>query len=144
MPFTGPIEDRMLIRERMSAYADSMFSKDLEGWLSHFAEDIVWRFGDSERHGREEMRASWPNLWEPLKAMGLFVEVASIEVEGDRARAKCYSRQIFFHKDGKVVKLVGLYSDELVKRDGEWLFASREYTMIGQEPDGAMPAAAAD
>ena len=138
MPFTGPIEDRMLIRERMSAYAESMFSQDLEGWLSHFTEDVAWRFGANTMHGREELKASWPNLWNPLKAMGYFTEVASIEVEGDKARAKCYSRQIFFHKDGKVVKVVGLYRDELVKRGGEWLFSAREFTMIGQEPDGAV------
>lgn len=144
MPFTGPIEDRMLIRERMSAYADSMFSQDLEGWLSHFTEDIAWRFGDSAMHGRDELRASWPNLWAPLKAMGLFIEVGSTEVEGDRAKAKCYSRQIFFHKDGKVVKLVGLYTDELVRQDGQWLFASREFQMIGQEPDGAIAGPAGD
>jgi len=138
MPFTGPMEDRILIRERMSAYAESMFSQDLEGWLAHFTEDVDWRFGAGTMKGRDELRASWPNLWTPLKAMGYFTEVASIEVEGDRAKAKCYSRQIFFHKDGKVVKVVGLYRDELVKRHGEWLFAAREFTMIGQEPEGAV------
>ena len=136
MPFTGPIEDRMLIRERMSAYAESMFSQDLEGWLSHFTEDVAWRFGASTMNGREELKASWPNLWTPLRAMGYFTEVGSIEVDGDRAKAKCYSRQIMFRKDGTVVKMVGLYTDELVKRDGEWLFAAREFTMIGQEPAG--------
>lgn len=144
MPFTGPIEDRTLIRERMSAYADSMFSQDLEGWLSHFTEDIAWRFGANAMHGREELRASWPNLWNPLKAMGLFIEVTSIEVEGERAKAKCYSRQIFFHKDGKVVKLVGLYRDVLVRQGGEWLFAERSYEMLGQEPDGAITAPVGD
>jgi ketosteroid isomerase-like protein len=144
MPFTGPIEDRMLIRERMSAYADAMFSQDLESWLSHFTDDVAWRFGSSTMTGREELRASWPNLWAPLRAMGYFTEVASIEVEGERAEAKCYSRQIFFRKDGTVVKLVGLYRDELVKRNGEWLFAAREFEMIGQEPQGAVATPAGD
>ena len=140
MPFTGPMEDRNLIRERMAAYSDSMFSADLEGWLSHFAEDIVWRFGANTMNGRDEMRASWPNLWEPLRAMGLFIEVASIEVEGDRAKARCYSRQIFFRKDGTVIKVVGLYRDVLVRRGDTWLFAEREFEMIGQEPEGAIVA----
>lgn len=136
MPFTGPMEDRQLIRERMSAYADSMFSQDLEGWLSHFTEDISWRFGNETMSGRDELRASWPNLWEPLKAMGYFTEVASIEVEGDRARAKCYSRQIFFRKDGATTKIVGLYRDVLARIDGDWLFAERAFEIIGTEPDG--------
>jgi ketosteroid isomerase-like protein len=136
MPFSGPVEDRNLIRERMSAYADSMFSQDLEGWLSHFTDDVDWRMGDNTMKGKDELRASWSNLWTPLKAMGYFTEVGSIEVEGDRARAKCFSRQIMFRKDGSVAKMVGLYKDELVKQDGQWLFAAREFIMIGQEPDG--------
>jgi ketosteroid isomerase-like protein len=138
MPFTGSIEDRHLIRERYSAYSDSMFSADLEGWLSHFADDVVWRFGANTMNGRDELRASWPNLWEPLKGMGLFTEVAAIEVEGDRAKGKCYSRQIFFRKDGSVTKVVGLYRDVLVRRGDAWLFAERAFEVIGSEPEGAV------
>lgn len=138
MPFTGPLEDRNLIRERMAAYADSMFSQDLDAWLAHFTEDVDWRFGDNRMKGKDELRASWPNLWNPLKAMGYFTEVGSIEVAGDRAKARCYSRQIMFRKDGTVAKMVGLYKDELVKQDGAWLFSSREFVMIGQEPASAV------
>ena len=138
VPFTGPMEDRNLIRERMAAYSDSMFSADLEGWLSHFTDDVQWRFGTNSMNGREELRASWPNLWDPLKAMGLFTEVTSIEVDGDRAKAKCYSRQIFFHKDGTVTKVVGLYRDVLVRQGDTWLFAEREFEALGSEPEGAV------
>lgn len=138
MPFSGPLEDRLLIREKMSAYAEAMFSQDLEAWLAHFAEDVDWRWGSNCTKGVEAMRASWPNLWAPLRAMGLFTEVSSIEVDGDIASAKCYSRQIFFHKDGKVVKVVGLYTDRLVRQNGSWLFAERSFKMIGVEPEGAI------
>ena len=136
MPFTGSIEDRHLIRERMSAYADAMFTQNLDSWLSNFAEDIVWKFGSSTMNGREALKASWPALWEQVRAMGYFTEVASIEVDGDWAKAKCYSRQIFFRKDGTVTKVVGLYSDVLERQGDAWVFAEREFSIIGTEPEG--------
>ena len=56
----------------------------------------------------------------------------------NRASARCYSRQIMFRKDGGVGKIVGLYHDQLVRSGGTWLFQTREFEFIGQEPI-AMP-----
>jgi len=128
------LEDRLLIRERMSDYADSMFQQDLDAWLANFTEDCIWRGVGLEYHGLEELAASWPKLWEPLVKMAYFTEVAAIKVRGDEASARCYSRQIMFRKDGGVNKIVGLYSDRLVRRGGTWLFHTREFEFIGTEP----------
>ena len=142
MPLDRGLEDRLLIRERMSDYADAMFQQDLERWLSSFTEDCVWRGVGLEYRGREALAGSWPKLWEPLKRMAYFTEVAGIEVDGDRARARCYSRQIMFRKDGSVGKIVGLYRDQLVRRGATWLYQTREFEFIGIEADtrdGAPP-----
>jgi ketosteroid isomerase-like protein len=133
----GALEDRLLVRERMSDYADAMFQQDLEAWLACFTEDCVWRGAGLEYRGLEELAGSWPKLWEPLRRMAYFTEVAAIRVEGDHARARCYSRQIMFRKDGSVGKIVGLYHDELVRRGGTWLFQTREFEFIGAEADAA-------
>lgn len=130
---TGPLEDRILIRERMSDYADSMFQCDLDAWLANFTEDCLWHGNGMEMRGLEALAASWPNLWAPLLRIAYYTETAAIYVDGDRATARCYSRQIMFRKDGKVDKLAGLYHDKLVKRDGTWLFYEREFEFIGRE-----------
>ena len=140
MPFDGTLEDRLLIRERMSDYADAMFQQDLQAWLGCFVEDCVWRGVGLEYRGLEQLAGSWPNLWEPLVKMAYFTEVAAIKVDGDRASARCYSRQIMFRKDGGVGKIVGLYHDQLVRRGATWLFQEREFEFIGAEP-AAPPAA---
>jgi ketosteroid isomerase-like protein len=134
MPFEGTLEDRLLIRERMSDYADAMFQQDLAAWLANFTEDCVWRGVGLEYRGLKELAASWPALWEPLVRMAYFTEIAAIAVDGDRASARCYSRQIMFRKDGGVGKIVGLYRDQLVRRGGTWLFQTREFEFIGREP----------
>jgi ketosteroid isomerase-like protein len=135
MPSTGPLEDRILIRERMSDYADSMFQRDLDAWLANFTEDCVWRGNGMEMRGQEALAASWSNLWDPLKKMAYFTEVAAIQVEGDAATARCYSRQIMFQRDGAVRKFAGLYHDRLVRRGDTWLFSEREFEFIGTEPN---------
>ena len=135
MPFEGTLADRILIRERMSEYADSMFQCDLDAWLANFTEDCVWRGAGMEMRGLEALAASWPNLWAPLTRMAYFTEVAAIKVNGDRASARCYSRQIMFRKDGGVNKIAGLYHDQLVRRGDTWLFAEREFEFIGTEPN---------
>jgi hypothetical protein len=133
MPFDGTLEDRLLIRERMSDYADSMFQQHLTAWLANFTKDCVWRGVGLEYRGLDELAGSWSSLWEPLVKMAYFTEVAAISVKGDQASARCYSRQIMFRKDGGVGKIVGLYKDHLVRQGGTWLFQTREFEFVGTE-----------
>jgi ketosteroid isomerase-like protein len=135
MPFEGALADRILIRERMSDYADAMFQRDLDAWLANFTEDCLWRGNGMEMRGLEALAASWPNLWAPLNRMAYFTEVAAIKVTGDTATARCYSRQIMFQKDGAVRKFAGLYHDKLVRSGETWLFAERAFEFIGTEPN---------
>ncbi len=133
-------KDRVLIRERMSTYADTMFQQDLSGWLANFSADCVWRGVGLEYRGLAQLAASWPLLWEPLSRMAYFTEVAAIELRVDHASARCYSRQIMFRKDGGIRKFVGLYRDQLVRSKGTWLFKLREFEFIGTEELIAPPA----
>ena len=133
MNFDADFRDRVLIRERMSTYADTMFQQNLPGWLANFTEDCVWRGVGLEYCGHAQLAVSWPLLWEPLSKIAFFTEVAAIELHDDHARARCYSRQIMFRKDGGVRKFVGLYRDHLVRSQGTWLFKLREFEFIGTE-----------
>lgn len=40
--FTGPIEDRLAIRELMDGYASAVTQRDEEAWASLWAEDSRW------------------------------------------------------------------------------------------------------
>ena len=55
MPFEGALADRVLIRERMSEYADSMFQRDLGAWLANFTEDCLWRGNGMEMRGLDAL-----------------------------------------------------------------------------------------
>jgi len=55
------------------------------------------------------------------------ITTPSIAVDGDRATAVCYlTADFLLRKKGRVQALAGRYEDELVRRDGRWLFWRRE------------------
>lgn len=138
MAFSGPLEDRLLIRELMGDYSDATFRRDAEGWLACWTEDGVRaQAGAAEHRGKPALRAMWDTVWAMLDRLAFFTEIGVIEVHGDRATARCYCREILFLKGGGVRKVVGVYDDDLVRESGKWLFARREYQLFMDE--GAAP-----
>jgi ketosteroid isomerase-like protein len=133
MAFTGPIEDRLAIRERYGTYSDSSFRKDVEAWLECWTSDGVRAQGQAEASGVEGLRRFWDRAWAAMERMAFFAEVAAIEVEGDRATARAYCREILALKTGGIRKVVGVYDDVLVRDTGVWRFARRQYTLFMDE-----------
>jgi ketosteroid isomerase-like protein len=135
--FKGPLDDRLVIRERMGAYSDAVFQRDRELWLANWIEDCTWHTLGREFRGKPELRDQWAKIWESLEKMAFFIEVGAIEVLGEKADARCYCREILFLKDGRVRKVVGQYDDMLVRENGVWLFAKRSYTLLMSEGGAA-------
>jgi hypothetical protein len=135
MAFTGPVEDRLAIRERYNAYSDAATSANEEIYLSCWHADGVRIGQGQECRGRENLRAQWREIWTIMDRMAFFSEPGSIEISGDRARAHCNCREIIVLKTGELWKVVGRYDDELVREGGTWVFARREYTMLINEKD---------
>ncbi len=133
MAFDGPLEDRLLIRERMGAYSDAIFRRDVEAWLACWTEGGVRAQGGAEHRGKPALRAMWERVWAGLEKMAFFTELGASEVRGEHATARCYCREILFLKDGGIRKVVGVYEDELVRENGVWLFARRDYQLLMDE-----------
>ena len=140
MPFTGSLEDRIAIRELNETYADAGFRGDVDQWLGCFAEDCVWITEFGEMRGKAQLRGMWDQIWQTMGALGFFTVLGSIEVAGDTARTRAYVREIFLAKDGALQKLVGRYDDELVRVNGEWRFARRDYSVLIRETGAAVTA----
>lgn len=133
MPFTGPLEDRLAIRELYSRYADAAFSGNTEAWLDCWAVDCTWVTPLGPSSGKEALVKQWEALWSLIETMTFFTEVGGIEVEGDRVRSHGYSRENSLWKDGRMVKITGRYDDEAVREDGIWRFTRRTFTPHLQE-----------
>jgi uncharacterized protein (TIGR02246 family) len=131
--FSGPLADRQLIRELFGAYSDATFQRDMDAWLACYAEDGVWVMMGRDIAGKPALRAQWEKLWSTIDRMAFFSEIGAIKVDGNRAETRCYCREIMHYKNGTTLKVVGMYEDELIRIDGDWRFARRNYQLLSNE-----------
>jgi uncharacterized protein (TIGR02246 family) len=130
MPFTGPSEDRLAIRELLETYADAVTQNDPAAWGATWAEDGEWSLPDYPELGTTRGREAIVAMWiEAMKAYpGIMFEAwpGSIAVDGDRAVMRSYTSEIY-DQDGLTKRDRGVYDDVCVKRNGMWLFHSRTF-----------------
>jgi ketosteroid isomerase-like protein len=136
MPYTGPAEDRLAIRELLETYADAVTRLDAETWAATWAEDAEWSLPDYPEIGTTRGRAAIKAMW--IEAMqhypGIMFEAwpASIEVAGNTATMRSYTAEVY-DRDGMTVRDRGRYEDICVKVDGVWLFQSRGFRNIHRQ-----------
>ena len=144
MAFTGPLEDRLAIRELMNTHAHGVMTKDPDVWGSIWADDAFWELLEYPDLGGFDGKDAIVSAWtEALKVYGLddmtkpmvyFMEPGSIEVYGDRATAVAYTHEVYQHPESKkIVRGTGRYDDVLEKRDGQWLFVRRAYGIVHEQ-----------
>ncbi len=134
MAFDGPLEDRLAIRELVTAYGDAVTRHDAADWGALWAEDAVWSLpelpGMENLSGRAAIVAAWI---EAMKGFPFQVNIqtpADTRVSGNRATGRTYTCELVKDTEGKRARWTGLYEDEYVKRDGRWLFSKRVYRIL--------------
>jgi uncharacterized protein (TIGR02246 family) len=135
MPFTGPLEERIAIREMYDTYADGANRMDRETWLSAWAEDGVWTTHYFTAEGRDAIAAKYDELMAPVTATTFFTQLCSVEVEGASARAAAVCQERLMMPGGSY-RLTGRNEDELVRRAGRWFIRHRTYHVMTEELPG--------
>ncbi|MBB3603770.1 ketosteroid isomerase-like protein [Mycolicibacterium sp. BK556] len=128
--FSGPIDDRLSIRERFDSYSDAVTRQALDDYLDCWTDDGA-RFGaGGECQGIGALRAHWHGIWKALSQMAFMTQIGSIVVDGASATARSYCLETLCFHDGTTRQLVGAYDDELRRVDGVWRFAVRRYRIL--------------
>lgn len=141
MAFTGPLEDRLAIRELMDTHAHGVMTKDPVLWGSIWADDATWTLPEypdlGTFVGKDTIVAGWTEsmnhygLDNLTKPMIYFMQPGSIEIDGDTATTVAHTIEIFDDPNtGKRTRTTGRYDDKLEKRGGKWLFTARSYRSI--------------
>jgi uncharacterized protein (TIGR02246 family) len=132
-------EDRALIEDLQARYLFAFDFGDPEGYAGTFAPDGVLDYGGGQLKGRqaiaefiaagrkrtEEARAKTPPGQRPSVGRHIISNIV-VQIDGDKARGLAYWSHMTSGADGRGgVDFFGHYEDELVKVNGEWLFASR-------------------
>ena len=130
--FTGPIEDRLAIRELHETYGDGVVRFERDTWASVWAEDAQWDFMGMELNGREAIVEMWLGAMSNFDAVSFQCIPAAIEVDGNTARARCQTQEVLKAKDGSTRMVGGLYTDSLEKRAGQWVYTKRAFEVIAE------------
>ncbi|WP_404482114.1 nuclear transport factor 2 family protein [Novosphingobium sp. BL-52-GroH] len=136
MPYTGPFEDRLAIRELLETYADAVTRCDADAWGETWAQDAEWSLPDYPEIGTTKGRDAIVAMWiEAMKAYpGIMFEAwpGSIEVDGDHAVMRSYTSEVY-DQDGVTMRDRGVYEDACVKVEGKWHFKSRSFRNIHRQ-----------
>jgi hypothetical protein len=113
----GYADDRAEIENLSNRYMIAVDAGDMETVMAAWADDGVLEWASSVPEGA----ASWPRSRH-------FILNHVIDVSGDSAKSVAYWFEITNNTPQKDVQLVyfGHYEDELVKRNGHWLFKTRK------------------
>lgn len=129
MTFSGPIEDRILIRELIETYNDAVFRRDADLWGGLWADEAHWHIFGQEIKGRENILTMWTQAMQTFSYVGFFASPGTISVSGEDAMARVYVQETLV-KDEQLQSVQGRYDDDLIKISGKWLFKSRRYEVL--------------
>ena len=134
MPISsGPLEDRLAIRELVDSYNDAVMRFDADAWGANWAEDGIWDLGQAEVAGKENIVATWQGAMSNFDFVGFFASAGPIIVDGDTAHGTWYQQEFLHQKDGVKRNVTGRYEDDYVKKGGRWYFQKRVYLVLNAE-----------
>lgn len=137
--FASPADDRAAIEDLHGRYLFAFDWNDAETYAGTFAEEGILDWGGGEIKGRkaiaafieegrkrgEEARAKIPAGERPRVGRHIISNIV-VKVDGDRARGLAYWTHMTTGPNGfGTVDFFGHYEDDLVKVNGEWLYARR-------------------
>ena len=134
MVFTGPLSDRIEIRERMESYTDAIAMNDPVLWAANWTEDCVWKVAGFTAEGKNKAVALWKQMMSGFSIVIFSGSLGSLTVEGDKATSRSHTVEELWSTTGEVRRLQGRYDDQFVRIDGRWLFSVRDYTIVREIP----------
>ncbi|MGN6495956.1 MAG: nuclear transport factor 2 family protein [Tsuneonella sp.] len=130
--FSGPIEDRLAIRELNDSYCDAVLRVDAQDWGKCWADDAQWSLMGTTVEGREAIVQMWSGAMKSFASVSFLGITCAVEVDGDRATGRVQTHEILALPDGGSRVVGGRYDDQYVKRDGTWLYASRRFSVVAE------------
>ena len=131
---SGPIEDRLAIRELVESYNDAVMRFDGQAWASNWTDDATWSLpGAGDITGKDTFFPIWQQAMANFSFVGFFASAGPIIVDGDSAHGTWYQQEFLHQNDGVKRVVTGRYEDDYAKIDGRWYFTRRNYSILNTE-----------
>ena len=132
MSFTGPLEDRLAIRELIDSYNDAVARRDAEAWQATWTEGAQWELMGNLVEGRDAIVAVWQQTMQQLEIVVFQTAPGSLEVDGDEATGRVYASEVLKPKGAALRHVHGQYDDTYLRTDSGWRFATRRYRVLAE------------
>ncbi len=131
MNFSGPMEDRLQIRELMDTYADAVCRADATAYAGCWADEgaiwsIPWYPAIGTIEGKENILATWTEAMKTFAGDNFVMVPGSIHVDGTSARVTAYTSEAYDIGE-TVFRDRGYYEDTCIKVEGRWYFKERTF-----------------
>lgn len=124
------LEDELALRDLMARYVDAVNRYDADAWIATWADDAVWNLLGNPVEGKDNILALWQQMMGTFDFALMFPNSCLFDIDGDSASGHWYLHEYGRDKEGNGNTILSRYVDTYVKRDGQWLFKSREYGFI--------------
>ncbi len=126
--FEGHAADIVAIRALNERYADAVNRRDAQSWGALWAEDALWDLMGTQVSGRAAIVGLWTQAMAGFSFVGFFSQLGALSVSGDTAQGRVWTHEVLEGPDGERRPL-GHYEDHYVRREGQWLFARRNFSL---------------
>jgi len=129
------LEDELALRNLMGRYADAVNRRDADAWVATWATDGVWNLLGNPVSGRDNILALWQQMMASFEFALMLPSSCLFDVSGDTASGHWYLHEYTRDLQGNASTVLSRYLDTYIRRkNGQWLFQSRQYNFIYNGP----------
>ena len=131
---SGPIADRLAIRELIESYNAAVIENDAEARGANWSKDGLWNLGEGQEIvGREAILRHWKDAMEVFSFVGMFAQPKFISIDRDTANAHWHTNELAKKIDGEMLRFIGLYKDVYRREATGWKILERRYEILLME-----------
>ena len=128
------MEDEIALRNLMGRYSDAVNRVDADAWIATWAEDAVWNLLGNPVSGKDNILALWKQMMSSFEFALMLPSTCLFEVDGDTASGHWYLTEYTRDPEGAASTVLSRYTDTYTRKEGQWLFQSRDYSFIYNGP----------
>lgn len=128
------LEDELALRNLMARYSDAVNRVDADAWIATWAEDAVWNLLGNPVSGKDNILALWKQMMSSFEFALMLPSTCLFEVDGDTASGHWYLTEYTRDPEGAASTVLSRYTDTYTRKEGQWLFQSRDYSFIYNGP----------
>jgi uncharacterized protein (TIGR02246 family) len=130
----NPIEDEMALRDLMARYIDAVNRSDADAWIATWAEDGAWNVLGQPVTGRDNILGLWQQMMSSFEFALMMPSSCLFSIDGDTASGHWYLHEYLRDSEGTGSTILSRYLDTYTKQDGQWLYQSRQYSLMYNGP----------